>query len=132
MTRLYLKVFFTFWLITALIIVATNIIVHWFDLTPERKLHKPQYDRDYEPARRLLFQMVGSAINRDTAELVGDMEAMPVWSTPTFTLLIPRATTCWAGRCHPVFSNCCPSSQKTAPLARSVTNTGEFLVAFYP
>src|SRR5690625_7246826 len=87
MTRLYLKVFFTFWLITALIIVATNIIVHWFDLTPERKLHKHQYDRDYEPARRLLFQMVGSAINRDTAELVGDMEAMPVWSTPYFYII---------------------------------------------
>src|SRR5690625_1443 len=87
MTRLYLKVFFTFWLITALIIVATNIIVHWFDLTPERKLHKHQYDRDYEPARRLLFQMVGSAINRDTAELVGEMEAMPVWSTPYFYII---------------------------------------------
>lgn len=87
MTRLYLKIFFTFWLITALIIVSTNIVVHWFDLTPERKLHKHQYDRDYEPARRLLFQMVGSAINRDTAELVGDMEAMPAWSTPYFYII---------------------------------------------
>lgn len=87
MTRLYLKIFFTFWMITALIIVSTNIVVHWFDLTPERKLHKHQYDRDYEPARRLLFQMVGSAINRDTAELVGDMEAMPGWSTPYFYIV---------------------------------------------
>src|SRR5690625_7126832 len=31
--------------------------------------------------------MVGSAINRDTAELVGDMEAMPVWSTPYFYII---------------------------------------------
>src|SRR5690625_5886704 len=31
--------------------------------------------------------MVGSAINRDTAELVGDMEAMPVWSTPYYFII---------------------------------------------
>ncbi|MDQ2075561.1 ATP-binding protein [Marinimicrobium sp. ABcell2] len=87
MTRLYLKIFFTFWVITALIIVSTNVIVHWFDLTPDRKLHKHQYDREYEPARRLLFQMVGSAINRNTTELAGDMEAMPVWSTQYFYIV---------------------------------------------
>ncbi len=87
MTRLYLKIFFTFWLITALIIVATNVIVHWFDLTPDRKLHEHRYDRNYEPARRLLFQMVGSAINRNTDELIDDMNAMPVWSTQYFYIV---------------------------------------------
>ncbi|MGD8176473.1 ATP-binding protein [Marinimicrobium sp. ARAG 43.8] len=87
MTRLYLKVFFTFWIITALIIVATNMVVHWFDLTPEPKLHKHRYDQDYAPARRLLFQMVGSAINRNTDELIGDMKAMPSWSTRYFYIV---------------------------------------------
>lgn len=86
MTRLYLKIFFTFWVITALIIVSTNVLVHWFDLVPDPK-HKPRHDQNYEPARRLLFQMVGSAINRDTEELIADMESMPSWSTRYFYIV---------------------------------------------
>lgn len=87
MTRLYLKIFFTFWIITAAIIVATNVLVHWFDLVPEPKLHKHRYDQNYEPARRLLFQMVGSAINRNTTELIQDMKSMPSWSTRYFYIV---------------------------------------------
>lgn len=87
MTRLYLKIFFTFWIITAAIIVATNVLVHWFDLVPEPKLHQHRYDQNYEPARRLLFQMVGSAINRNTEELIEDMRSMPSWSTRYFYIV---------------------------------------------
>lgn len=88
MTRLYLKIFFTFWLITALIIVSTNVLVHWFDLAPEPKMHqKSSKDQNYEPARRLLFQMVGSAINRNTEELIDDMHSMPSWSTRYFYIV---------------------------------------------
>ena len=78
MTRLSLKIFFTFWLITAVIIVGTNIVVHWFDITPEGKsTHSP----DEEPAKRLLFQIVGNALNRSTAEFAEDLRNMPRWST---------------------------------------------------
>lgn len=84
MTRLYLKIFFTFWLITALIIVATNLVFHWMDLGPDRKLQVDGYD---EPAKRLLFQMVGTAINRNTDEVVREMRAMPVWSTRHFYVI---------------------------------------------
>jgi signal transduction histidine kinase len=78
MTRLSLKIFFTFWLITAVIIVGTNIVVHWFDITPEGKsAHSP----DEEPAKRLLFQIVGNALNRSTAEFAEDLRNMPRWST---------------------------------------------------
>lgn len=87
MTRLYLKVFVTFWLITALIIVATNVLVHWFDLAPDCNLNSYRYDKDYAPARRLLFQMVGSAINRNKEELIEDMKAMPRWSTQYFYIV---------------------------------------------
>jgi signal transduction histidine kinase len=79
MTRLYLKIFFTFWLITAVIIVGTNIVVHWFDITPDGNLQHSNSDE--VPAKRLLFQMVGSAVNRNTNQLILDLEAMPNWST---------------------------------------------------
>ena len=81
MTRLYLKIFFTFWLITAAIIIGTNIVVHWFDMTPDGNLQHSSVNNDDDPAKRLLFQMVGNAVNRNTQQLIHDLRAMPDWST---------------------------------------------------
>ncbi|MET0356477.1 MAG: ATP-binding protein [Cellvibrio sp.] len=82
MTRLYLKIFLTFWLITATIIVGTNVVVHWFDMTPDGNLQNAYLNHDDEPAKRLLFQMAGSIINRNTADVSKDIRALPAWSSP--------------------------------------------------
>ncbi len=82
MTRLYLKIFFTFWLITALIIVATNLVVHWQELARD-----PMGDKGEEPAKRLLHQMVGIAINRKTEDLKIEMRSMPDWSLRYFFVI---------------------------------------------
>lgn len=79
MTRLYIKIFFTFWLITGGIIVGTNLVVHWFDITPEGNLNHKQRSEEV-PAKRLLFQLVGNAINRTSKQLTEDLQAMPGWS----------------------------------------------------
>lgn len=84
MTRLYLKIFFTFWLITALIIVGTNLVIHWMDLGPD---HNLQMERSDEPAKRLLFQMVGNAINLNTKQLTREIGTMPSWSTRHFYVI---------------------------------------------
>lgn len=90
MTRLYLKIFFTFWLITAAIIVGTNIVVHWFDMTPDGNLqHSTDSGEVDDPAKRLLFQMVGNAVNRNTPQLIQDLRDMPSWST-RFVYVINR------------------------------------------
>lgn len=81
MTRFYLKIFFTFWLITAAIIVGTNIVVHWFDITPDGNLQHGSDASDDDPAKRLLFQLVGNAVNRNTPQLTQDLREMPSWST---------------------------------------------------
>ncbi len=73
MTRLYLKIFFTFWLITVAIIIGTNIVVHWFDMTPDGNLQRSSEANDDDPAKRLLFQMVGNAVNRNTRQLIQDL-----------------------------------------------------------
>lgn len=82
MTRLYLKIFLTFWLITAIIIVGTNVVVHWFDMTPDGNLQSAHLNHDEEPAKRLLFQMAGSIINRNAADIRKDIRALPAWSSP--------------------------------------------------
>jgi len=82
MTRLYLKIFLTFWLITATIIVGTNVVVHWFDMTPDSNLPNAHFKHNEEPAKRLLFQMAGSVINRNAADIRKDIRALPAWSSP--------------------------------------------------
>jgi len=82
MSRLYLKIFLTFWLITATIIVGTNVVVHWFDFTPDGNLQNSHLNHDDEPAKRLLFQMAGSIINRNAADIKKDIRALPAWSSP--------------------------------------------------
>jgi two-component system sensor histidine kinase CpxA len=79
MTKLYLKIFFTFWLITTTIIIGTNIVVHWFDVGP--KYHFTQKkNQPHTPAERLLFQVAGNAVGRNTAQLTNELKAMPEWS----------------------------------------------------
>ncbi len=87
MTRLYLRVFLTFWCITAVIIVTSNVIVHWRDINPDNNLQRLRDDRDYEPALRFLYQIVGSAINRNSAQVLADMRSMPEWSTRHFYIV---------------------------------------------
>ncbi|WP_020210411.1 ATP-binding protein [Gilvimarinus chinensis] len=87
MTRLYLRVFLTFWCITAVIIVTSNVIVHWRDINPDNNLQRLRDDRDYEPALRFLYQIVGSAINRNSAQVLADMRSMPEWSTRHFYII---------------------------------------------
>lgn len=82
MTRLYLKIFLTFWLITAVIIVGTTVVVHWFDVTPDGNLQNAHLKHDEEPAKRLLFQMAGSIINRNMGDIRKDIRALPAWSSP--------------------------------------------------
>ena len=80
MTRLYLRVFLTFWSITAVIIVTTNVIVHWQGDNPDNTLQQLRGGQEYEPAQRFLFQMAGSIVNRNSAQVLADMRAMPEWS----------------------------------------------------
>ena len=102
MTRLYLKIFFTFWLITAVIIVGTNLVVHWFDITPDGNLQ--HNNNDDVPTKRLLFQMVGNAVNRNTRQLTQDLQAMPSWST-RYAMRPKRAGVGGSGRCKMCSNN---------------------------
>ncbi|WP_049721960.1 ATP-binding protein [Gilvimarinus polysaccharolyticus] len=87
MTRLYLRVFLTFWCITAVIIVSTNVIVYWRGDNSENPLQQLRGGQEYEPAQRFLFQMAGSIVNRNSAQVLADMRAMPEWSRQYFYIV---------------------------------------------
>lgn len=58
------------------------MVVHWFDMTPDGNLQNAHLNHDDEPAKRLLFQMAGSIINRNAADIRKDIRALPAWSSP--------------------------------------------------
>ena len=58
------------------------MVVHWFDFTPDGNLQNSHLNHDDEPAKRLLFQMAGSVINRNAADIKKDIRALPAWSSP--------------------------------------------------
>lgn len=87
MTRLYLRIFLTFWCISAVIIVASNLVIHWLEVNPDNYLQLPRSDRDYDPGRRLLDRIAGSAINRNSAQVMADMQGMPRWSIQSFYIV---------------------------------------------
>ncbi|HEY7884785.1 MAG TPA: ATP-binding protein [Cellvibrionaceae bacterium] len=84
MTRLYLRIFLTFWCISATIIISSNLVIHWLEINPDNYLQLPRSDRDYDPGRRLLDRIAGSAINRNSAQVMADMQGMPAWSLQAF------------------------------------------------
>jgi|TARA_B110000116_G_scaffold169509_1_gene146489 two-component system sensor histidine kinase CpxA len=81
MTRLYLKIFFSFWLVMALMIVATILVVYWFDLTPEKNFIGHNRDRLSAPAKQLLNQAVGASINNSRPQAMQGLKSMPLWAS---------------------------------------------------
>lgn len=79
MSKLYLRIFITFWLITTSVIVGTNLFIHWLDFGPQGH-YKSTKNAEESPAERLLFQVAGNAVGRNTQQFTRDLEAMPQWS----------------------------------------------------
>jgi two-component system sensor histidine kinase CpxA len=69
---------------TAVIIVTTNVIVHW---RGDSTLQQLRGGHEYEPAQRFLFQMAGALVNRNSAQVLADMRAMPDWSRQYFYIV---------------------------------------------
>ncbi|WP_232301192.1 ATP-binding protein [Gilvimarinus agarilyticus] len=70
-----------------MIIVTTNVIVHWRGDNPDNTLQQLRGGQEYEPAQRFLFQMAGSIVNRNSAQVLADMRAMPEWSRRYFYIV---------------------------------------------
>lgn len=81
MTRLYLKIFFGFWLVTALMIVGTNLVVHWFDLSSNKNLTQQKRDRHSDPAKQLLHKAVSASINYTQSQARQGLRDMPHWAS---------------------------------------------------
>ncbi|WP_390614869.1 ATP-binding protein [Maricurvus nonylphenolicus] len=87
MSRIYLKIFLAFWLVTITMIIGSIMALHWYDLGPDK--HLPQEsERSYTgPGSRLLREVVSEAINYNYHEVVYGVRRMPPWATRHMFLL---------------------------------------------
>jgi len=76
MTKLYIKLFFSFWLITVLMIVGTGLVTHWLDLRADKHLSSSMHNDEISPADRLMKEVVREAVNYDIDDIRHGMKAM--------------------------------------------------------
>ncbi len=81
MTRLYLRIFISFWLITTMMIVGTSLVVHWFDLGTNKPLGNNYHSGIPTPEMRLMHDVVRQAINSDVKEIRLALQSLPPWAT---------------------------------------------------
>lgn len=87
MSRIYVKVFLGFWLVTILMLLGSNIIVHFFNLGPDKHLSQQEDDPFDGPGGRLLREVVSDAVNYNYDQVEMGLRSMPPWATRHFYII---------------------------------------------
>lgn len=87
MSRIYIKIFLGFWLVTIMMLFGSNIIVHFFNLGPDKHLSQQEEDPFDGPGGRLLREVVSDAINYNYEQVEMGLRSMPPWATRHFYLI---------------------------------------------
>lgn len=76
-SRIYIKIFLGFWVVTIGMVIGSNVLVHWFNLGPDKHITA----ENNQPGDRLLHEIVSDAINYNYEEIQEGLRAMPSWVT---------------------------------------------------
>lgn len=122
LTRLYIKIFFGFWLITASMIVGTNMVIHWFDLSSEKSLAQVTRDRTSAPAKRLLHQATAAAVNYNQLETKLALANMPPWASRHLYVITPNNQDLINRRIPAEIAQFLPTLNGDNPIGKTVVN----------
>jgi len=87
MSRIYIKIFLGFWLVTIMMLFGSNMIVHFFNLGPDKHLSQQEEDPFDGPGGRLLREVVSDAINYNYDQVEMGLKSMPPWATRHFYII---------------------------------------------
>ncbi|MGH1371803.1 MAG: ATP-binding protein [Cellvibrionaceae bacterium] len=87
MSRIYIKIFLGFWLVTIMMLFGSNVIVHFFNLGPDKHLSQQEDDPFEGPGGRLLREVVSDAINYNYEQVEMGLRSMPPWATRHFYII---------------------------------------------
>lgn len=76
MTKVYFKLFISFWCITIMMIVGTGLMTHWLDLRPDKHLSSQSETGQTTAATRLLREVVREAVNYSLDDIRLGMQSM--------------------------------------------------------
>lgn len=123
MTRLYLKIFVSFWLITIMMIVGTSLVVHWFDLGADKHLgHRG--DKSIPSEMRFLKQVVRQAINHDLENVRFGLGTLPPWAIRYLYIVDSKNLDLLGRNLPPHITDFLPRLDNTRPFARQQTGPG--------
>lgn len=86
-SRIYVKIFLGFWLVTISMLVGSNLIMHFFNLGPDKHLSFQEEDPFEGPGGRLLREVVSDAVNYNYTQVEMGLKSMPPWATRHFYLI---------------------------------------------
>lgn len=87
LNRAYVRIFLSFWLMTIIMVTGSIVVVHWYELSPNRQishLHDSLYDSQ---TGRLLKDVISEAVNYPMANVIAGLEHMPDWAAANIYLV---------------------------------------------
>ncbi len=81
------KIFLYFWTVTILMVVGSNIVVHFFGFAPDKHLSNQSSSQLRGSGDRLLREVVSDAINYNRQEVMDGLNNMPHWMTERFYVI---------------------------------------------
>ncbi|GAA5316758.1 MAG: ATP-binding protein [Candidatus Pelagadaptatus aseana] len=87
MSKLYFKIFLSFWLVMILTVVSSSFITHWFNLGADKHLVAKHDDPFDGPGGRLLREIVSNAVNFPLEEVTHGLQQMPEWAIESLYIL---------------------------------------------
>ncbi|GAB3106005.1 HAMP domain-containing protein [Aestuariicella hydrocarbonica] len=80
LSHVYVKVFLGFWLVMITMLLGSSMVMHFFDLGPDKHLSSQEEASFHDPGGRLLREVVSDAINHNYAQVKMGISSMPDWA----------------------------------------------------
>jgi two-component system sensor histidine kinase CpxA len=89
LSRAYLKIFLSFWLMTIVMVTGSILVVHWYELSPGKhitELHSSLYESQ---SGRLLRDFISEAVNYPLEDVITGVADMPDWAAANIYVVDP-------------------------------------------
>lgn len=87
MSRIYFRMFLSFWLVTILAVLGSSLIIHWFNLGGDKHLTAHQEEYIDGPGARLSREIVSEAVNHSLSDVQYGIKQLPRWVTKHFYIV---------------------------------------------
>jgi two-component system sensor histidine kinase CpxA len=87
MSRIYIRIFLSFWVVTILALLGSSLIIHWFNLGADKHFTSQHEEFTEGPGARLSREIVSDAVNHTFDEVKQGIQELPQWVSQYFYMV---------------------------------------------